>query len=157
MEKPGEKSLFPQLGQIGVVVRDLDRTVKYYSEILGLGPFRFAFDRSIPETTYRGEHRPLRLKQAWTQLGPVELELIEVLSGESTHTEFLRDKGEGLHHLGFFVPDLDNALAKAEKLGIGVIQSGKIEGGGFAYLDTEKNGGVIFEFVQRKNFWTQKK
>ena len=41
---PGEvirKKAFRDLVQIGVVVRDLDHTVKFLSEVLGLGPFRY--------------------------------------------------------------------------------------------------------------------
>ncbi len=153
MKKPNGRFMLPKIGQIGVVVRDLDSAVKYYSEVLGIGPFRLADGRDIPDTTYRGRHEPLKLKQAWALMGDVELELIQVLSGESTHTEFLATKGEGLHHLGFFVEDLEKELDKAKKQGIGVIQSGKIEGGGFVYLDTVGIAGVIFELVQRKSFW----
>jgi methylmalonyl-CoA epimerase len=155
MEKTNERFMLPKIGQIGVVVKDLDSAVKYYSEVLGLGPFRIADERDIPDTTYRGQKHPLKLKQAWVLMGEVELELIQVLGGDSTHTEFLATKGEGLHHLGFFVEDLEKELAKAKKQGIGVIQSGKIEGGGFVYLDTVDIAGVIFELVQRKSFWAE--
>ncbi len=42
--------LFSELCQVGIVVRDLEKTVRYYSEALGLGPFRVALDRTIPDT-----------------------------------------------------------------------------------------------------------
>ena len=155
MKRAYKKFLLPQLGQIGLVLRDLDKAVNYYSTALGIGPFRIASERFLPDTTFRGKHSPLKLKQAWALMGSVELELIQVLSGESTHTEFLSNKGEGLHHLGFFVTDLEKEIVKAKSQGIGVIQHGKIEdGGGFAYLDTEAIGGAIFELIQRKSFWT---
>jgi catechol 2,3-dioxygenase-like lactoylglutathione lyase family enzyme len=152
MRKVYKEPLFPELGQVGIVVRDLEKTVRYYTEALGLGPFRFALDRTIPDTTYRGKSSSLRLKQAWTLVGSVELELIEVLGGEGTHTEFLRDHKEGLHHLGLFVADLETSLGQAKERGIEPLHFGKIEGGGFAYLNTQEPGGVIFEFVQRRSF-----
>ncbi|MBI2856767.1 MAG: VOC family protein, partial [Chloroflexi bacterium] len=66
------------------------------------------------------------------------------------HKEFLETRGEGLHHLGFFVTDLDNQINNLTRQGFQVTQGGKrLTGGGFAYFDTDKVGGVVLELVQR--------
>ncbi|MFX0204455.1 MAG: VOC family protein, partial [Candidatus Hodarchaeota archaeon] len=76
-------------------------------------------------------------------------ELIEVVEGETTHTKFLREKGEGLHHIGFIVEDIEEELIKLEKAGISVLERGIVqEMVKFAYLDTEKSLGIILELIQ---------
>jgi len=61
----------------------------------------------------------------------------------------LETKGEGINHLGFLVDDIDREVAKLVKKGFKVISSGKfLTGGGFAYFDTGKVGGILFELIQ---------
>ena len=51
--------------------------------------------------------------------------------------------------MGFFVKDIEKELARLEKEGIKVLESGKVLGTvKFAYLDTEKTLGVILELIQ---------
>jgi hypothetical protein len=44
--------------------------------------------------------------------------LVQVLEGETVHTEFLREKGEGLQHVAFLVRNLDEKLGELAKSGI---------------------------------------
>jgi hypothetical protein len=82
------------------------------------------------------------------------IELIELIEGKTIHEQFLKERGEGLHHLGFEVQDLKESVARAERLGFKVTQSWQREDGlGFAYLDSDKIGGVIFEMIQ----WSKEK
>ncbi len=85
---------------------------------------------------------------AFAQSGSVELELIQVLEGETIHTEFLREKGEGLHHLRFKVDDLDAKLAGLAKEGIDVIFRKNLNGVDFAYLNTDRFGGIMIELIE---------
>jgi methylmalonyl-CoA/ethylmalonyl-CoA epimerase len=60
----------------------------------------------------------------------------------------LREKGEGIHHIGFAVPDLQEAMDIAKSQGFLITQHFRREdGSGFAYLNTDKTGGVIFELI----------
>jgi hypothetical protein len=77
------------------------------------------------------------------------MELIQAESGDNIYWEFFEKHGEGLHHLGFVVDDLDAELAKAKEQGIPVLMYGKVDGGGFAYLDSTETGGVIMELLQQ--------
>lgn len=136
--------------QVGIVVRSVDETVKFYEEVFGIGPFE-VFEVNFPTATYYGERAGYRGKRAFTKLGPVTFELIELIDGKTIHESFLKEKGEGLHHLGFEVKDLKRSLEEAEKRGLKVTQSFQRQGGdGFAYLDSDKIGGVIFEIIQNK-------
>ena len=44
---------------------------------------------------------------AFTELGPMELELIQPVSGQSIWADFLREKGGGIHHIRFNVDELE--------------------------------------------------
>jgi catechol 2,3-dioxygenase-like lactoylglutathione lyase family enzyme len=137
------------LCQIGIVVRSIDQTIQYYQEAFGFGPFEIR-DVDYPTATYYGESAGYRGKRAFFHLGPIQIELIELKDGKTIHESFLREKGEGLHHIGFLVPDLKEGKKRAERSGFKVIQGfTRSDGTGFAYLDSDKVGGVIFELIQR--------
>ena len=89
------------------------------------------------------------MKMAFANTGQIEVELIQVLEGETPHTEFLREKGEGLHHLRCCVDDVDGVLAEMAKDGIEPFFYHEVEGMGkiFAYLNTDKVGGVVLELL----------
>jgi methylmalonyl-CoA/ethylmalonyl-CoA epimerase len=145
MDKP--KLDIGSLGQIGVVVRDIEKVVKFYTDHLGIGPWRIR-ERET-ETVYRGEKRTLRMKLAFARLGPLQFELIQPVGDEeSLYTEFLKTRGEGLHHLGFNIENIEKAVADYQSAGIGVVQGRWAMEGGFAYMDTEAKGGFCIELIQ---------
>ena len=134
--------------QIGIVVKNIDETVKYYAEIFGIGPFEI-LEVNYTDATYYGQKAGYRGKRAFTKMGPITIELIELIEGKTIHEAFLKEKGEGLHHIGFAVKDLKESVRTAEKMGLKVTQGWQREDGlGFAYLDSDKIGGVIFEMIQ---------
>ena len=144
----GKRSPFSEIGQVGVVVKDIDKTIEYLSS-LGIGPFEPAHRAPIVERKVWGKPVALELKVRFAQMGQVELELIQPCKGEGIQKKFLESKGEGIHHFGFFVDDLDQEVAKLVKQGVKVIQSGRRStGGGFAYLETDTVGGIILELIQ---------
>ncbi|MEM0215147.1 MAG: VOC family protein [Archaeoglobaceae archaeon] len=126
-----------RIDQIGVVTRDIDKLTRFFRE-------KFGVDFVIFET----QQQKGRLKIALTNLGEVQLELIQVLEGETIHAEFLKRKGEGLHHIGFFVKNLDEKLRITKENGMEVVEQGEIAGVRYAYLDTEKDIGLTLEFIE---------
>jgi methylmalonyl-CoA epimerase len=131
--------LFSRVDQIGVVVKDVERTARFYEKLLKQEP--------LPPIEF--ETGNVKLKIVFFQLGEVQLELIQVLEGENVHTKFLRERGEGLHHIGFFVKNLEEELAALKNEGIEVLWRGEALGvTKFAYLDTEKTLGIILELIQ---------
>ena len=134
--------------QVGVVVKDADKTMDYYSSLFGIGSWETRELGSTAEDLKAGK-RPWRVKLCFASLGPVQLELIQVLEGRTIHSRFLESKGEGLHHLGFYVTDIEDKLTRLERQGTRILLRGRGTAGTFAYLDTEAQGGVIFELIER--------
>jgi methylmalonyl-CoA/ethylmalonyl-CoA epimerase len=145
------KVKLPPVGQIGLVVKDIDKVIDFYSSTFGIGPW----------TIKEGEYRELKVrdkvyaaktKVAQAKLGPVEIELFQVKEGHLLQSEFL-DKGrEGVHHLGFFVnaEEKERIIAGLAESGIEVVQAAQRGTSSYAFLDTENTGGVFFELIDRR-------
>ena len=132
-----------RFNQIGYVVRDLDAAVRAYADRLGIGSWHlYTYGAPLLKyMTYRGRPQPYRMRLAFAQCGDLQLELIQSLEGPNIYEEFLERHGEGIHHLGVFVPDLAEGVRAMERQGYALIQSGGGHGkqgdGGFAYFETE--------------------
>ena len=104
------KEMFGSVVQIGVVVKDLDHTVQVLQDVFGMGPFRTIdwppADRSDMQRFYHGQPADFTARMAFAELGAVELELIQPVSGASIWADFLRDRGEGIHHIRFNTYDM---------------------------------------------------
>ena len=138
--------------QIGVVVRDLDRSVKYLSEVFGLGPFRYITyppEREDMAIYYRGERGDYSHRIAFTELGPVELEIVQPLTGESGLTEFLDEHGEGIQHIRFNVESVQPVLDYLSGHGIKPLMSGAglRPGTTWVHLDTADQVGFVIEIM----------
>lgn len=139
------------ISQVGIVVRDIEKSIALYTSILGIGPFRLVGPEEMQSTDMilRGRPAYWKVRAAFAQVGPVTIELIEHLDGESLLKEFLEARGEGLHHLGCLVDDIEQEIEKFEKQGITVLQQGtNIGRSKWAYLDTEPISGIIIELRQ---------
>ena len=140
-----------QVLQVCVVVRDLQKAMERYWNILGIGPWRVHTFQppGLTNTTLRGKPQPYTMRLALAEVGAVQWELIQPLEGPSTYKEFLEEKGEGLHHVAFAVDDYDQAVAAFGEQGIGILMSGTWHGGTYAYMDTQGPLGMIAEIYRR--------
>jgi methylmalonyl-CoA/ethylmalonyl-CoA epimerase len=145
-EKVKEQLELPAVSQIGVVVENLDRVASFLESSFGLGPFRVE-EPEAPNVWDRGQEKHIKARLGFAMMGEVELELIQILEGDSVHLEFLREHGEGIHHLGFRVTDFEAKLAQAKAMGFEVLQTGPV-GRFYAYLDTRPQSGLIFELIE---------
>jgi methylmalonyl-CoA/ethylmalonyl-CoA epimerase len=134
--------------QIGIVVENIDETVKYYTKMFGFGPYEIK-NVDYSNANYYGQPAGYRGKRAFFHLGNIEIELVELIDGKTIHEDFLKEHGEGLHHIGFQVESLGESVNNAEQAGFQVTQGfARPDGSGFAYLDSDRTGGVIFELIQ---------
>lgn len=133
--------------QIGIVVRDLDATMRRYVDEYAIGPWEIhEFHAGKGEELH--EHgRPVERswRLATTMIGQVQWELIEPLDSESDYARFLAEKGEGVHHIAVAPNDYDRLLAEQGNRGRQAVLSGTFGGFRVAYLPTEDDLGVILE------------
>ncbi len=135
------------IDQVSYVVADLERALPRYEALFG--PFQLA-EAALPDCTIRGRQADCRLKLAVNQAGPVEIELIQVLEGDTTHSEHLRTHGEGLHHVRFRVQGLDARLRDLEAHGFTTVFFKRFgPGAAFAYLETPpETGPSVIELLE---------
>jgi methylmalonyl-CoA/ethylmalonyl-CoA epimerase len=141
------------LVQVGIVIADRDRTTQLLTSLFGIGPFRFVEwpDRVESKYWYRGVEEKIRVKQAFVQMGGVEVELIQPVEGRNAYKDFLDHTGGGIHHVLFEVKDIDPVLQKLAQSGVTVLQSGTgiRPGTRWALLDTQELLGFYVELRHR--------
>jgi methylmalonyl-CoA epimerase len=140
--------------QVALIVEDLDKAVETYWKLFGVGPWHiYTYGKPlVKKMTYRGNPAEYKMRIALAQVGPMRMELIEMMEGDTIYADFVKEHGYGLHHVAVLVDDMEAAIAQAEAAGIGVIQDGQGFGadgdGHYAYLDTEDRIGTTLELVQ---------
>ena len=142
-----------RLVQIGIVVADRDQTTRLLTSLFGIGPFRLVEwpDRAESKYYYRGAEEHIRIRQAFVQLGDVEVELIQPLEGRSGYSDFLDQTGGGIHHVLFEVSDIDPVIQELARSGVTVLQSGTgiRPGTRWVLLDTREMLGFYVELRHR--------
>ena len=129
------------LAHVGIAVRSIEEAVPLWVDALG---FRHTDTLDFPS---------MMLKIAFLHAGSAELELLEPTHPDSPVGRFLARRGEGLHHLSFFVPDLERALKEAEAAGLELIDRSPREGSHetrIAFLNPRTLNGVLVELCERR-------
>jgi methylmalonyl-CoA/ethylmalonyl-CoA epimerase len=133
---------------IGVVVRDVDKAVEYLSSTYAIGRVQFIGDYT-PSNKDLLAGRDFKVKIATVELGSIKLELLQPLNEESILAQFLKRKGEGLHHIAFSVSNFDEVISKLRAQGVEMLLGGRVAGLRWAYMNTgTKPGGIITEFLE---------
>jgi catechol 2,3-dioxygenase-like lactoylglutathione lyase family enzyme len=149
MTQDKKESSFTKVIQVGLVVKDVEKTVARLTA-LGIGPFNPMVLSPEREEWFRGKRMYADFKIYGARIGDVQIELIQPLSGDSPHKEFLETKGEGIQHIACAVDDVQKEADKLTGLGAEVLMRAKFPGGGgVAYMDLNA-GGLIVELIQRR-------
>lgn len=134
--------------QICIVVRDIDKTMREYSERLGWGPWK-VYEHVSPvlhDTHLRGEAEEYSMLGAETMVGDIGYELIQPLSGNTIYQEFLDKHGEGVQHIGVMKHSEAESEALIQDVGADKVMGGRIgENIEYYYLDTQDSLGVVIE------------
>jgi len=117
---------------IGYIVYDIDNTMKLFKNFLGVQNWevREMAPPKLYNSTFYGKKVEHSFKIAYGSINDFMIELIMPLGGPNVYSKFLKEKGEGLHHICLaFKSDKDLESAKEEYLKQGgeVIQSGHVK------------------------------
>jgi methylmalonyl-CoA/ethylmalonyl-CoA epimerase len=127
------------LDHVGIAVTDLAAARDLYERVLGL---EVTHEEVIPS---QGVHELL------LRAGEAYLQLVAPLDPDSPVGRFLARRGEGVHHVGYAVPDVAAAVAELRAQGFEVIDpSPRIGSGGttIAFLHPKSMQGVLVELVE---------
>lgn len=141
----------PNYKQIGLVVDDVDKYMKNWNDLLGVGPWDV---RRFTEKTVRDfqvDGKPVTEEFeficAVCWVGGIELELIQPVKGPNIYWDFLKRYGPALHHIKDVMPDGENLkeIERLKPMGVKVTQTGWIDNDVHYYLDTQDRMAMIVE------------
>lgn len=149
-----DKSTWAQTYQVAVVVRDIDEAIRHY-ESLGIGPFKEGPSGSSIERRVYGKPAPdAKVIGRVAQMGPIEFELLQPVSGRTIYHDFLESRGEGVIHICAYTDDLQRDMNDMADKGYREVSYLKLDDGGeAAHFDTGRVGGLLFELFQLGEKW----
>lgn len=146
-QTPDDKPIPVQrVDHISVFVRSVEKTAEMHKLLLGtaIPTFQEPPRQPIFPADYKGD-RNARPKYGHIQLQNARLELMEPVGGDSRWRDFLAKNGQGIEHLGFVVPNVQEAAARFQKAG-GKLIMGGCEGC-TAHIDMREQLGYIVELM----------
>jgi methylmalonyl-CoA epimerase len=122
---------------VGIVVKNLHEAYRFWRDTLGLPLIREA------------EIADQRVRAALLAAGDSEIELLEPTSADSGVGRFLAKRGEGLHHLCFRTPDVDQDLAALQRRSVPLLDAASRKGlaGRIGFLHPRACHGVLVELA----------
>jgi len=141
------------LHHVGITVKDLDASIRFYHDVLGL---QFSNEPSPWfDATELGDAVGVpgaALRQVSLRLGETTLELLEYKNPPSETTAPLKSNNRGASHVAFLVDDIEGKKAELEAKGIefyspvNVVDEGVLAGWRWVYFDDPD--GYPLELVQ---------
>jgi methylmalonyl-CoA/ethylmalonyl-CoA epimerase len=131
--------LFEKLDHIGIAVADLEKSISFYRDQVGLEL------KGIEAVTEQ------KVRVAFFPVGESKIELLESTDPDGPVGKFVEKKGEGVHHLSFRVADIEAKLEQLKEQGVALIdQKPRIGAGGakIAFLHPKSTGGVLIELCE---------
>jgi methylmalonyl-CoA/ethylmalonyl-CoA epimerase len=133
--------MLQKIDHIGIAVRDLEKSLKFYSRVLGLDVEK----REIVQGQL--------VHAACLGIGESEIELLQAIDEDSPIAKFIEKRGEGIHHIAFRVNNLDEAIEQVKKSEYKLVDDKPRPGVGGArmvFIHPKSSNGVLIELYERK-------
>jgi methylmalonyl-CoA/ethylmalonyl-CoA epimerase len=123
---------------VGVAVKNVEQMVAIYSR---MGDFQ------VKQTEVPGQ----KAKVALLKAGETSVEFLEPTSEDSTLAKFIRERGEGLHHIAFEVDDIEKTTEELKARGFRFIYDRPADGkfgSRVNFMHPRSTGGILVELTQ---------
>ena len=129
--------MIKKIDHIGIAVRDLKSSVKFYNEVLGL---EFEGIQEVEEQ---------KVRVAMFPIGDTRLELLESTSPDGPIARFIDKRGEGMHHIAYRVEDLEGMLLRLDEVELIDDQPSQgADGYRVAFIHPKSTFGVLIELCE---------
>ncbi|MBP7222110.1 MAG: methylmalonyl-CoA epimerase [Sedimentibacter sp.] len=129
-----------KIDHIGIAVKNLDETLNFYENILGL---KSAGTETVEEQ---------KVKVAFLPIDDTEVELLESTEEDGPIARYIAKNGEGVQHIAYRVDDIEKAIEEMKEKGIRMIDEKPRYGAGgakIAFCHPKSTYGVLIELCQR--------
>ena len=131
--------MIKKIEHLGIAVNSLDEAIPLY-------------ERLLQTTCYKTESVSSEgVNTAFFQIGEAKIELLEASNQNSPIAKFLAKRGEGFHHVAFEVDDIEEELARLQKLDFILLHLSPKEGADnkrIAFLHPKSTKGMLIELCQ---------
>ena len=126
------------LNHIGIVVKNIDETMDLLTRIFSA------------EEIGRKTFAELGQTSALIRIGELKIELMEPYGEEGVVPNFLRKRGEGLHHISLITNDIDAEDDHLAENGVNVLGKAPkgIKADRVMFTHPKQTGGIVFEIVE---------
>ena len=131
--------MIKKIEHLGIAVKRLDEAIPLYEKLL-------------QTTCYKTESVSSEgVNTAFFQIGEAKIELLEARDQNSPIAKFLSKRGEGFHHVAFEVDDIEEELARLQKLDFILLHLSPKEGADnkrIAFMHPKSTMGMLIELCQ---------
>ena len=130
-----------KIEHIGIAVSDLEKANAVFAKILGKEHYK------IEEVEVEG------VKTSFFRVGESKIELLEAKNTNSPISKFIEKRGEGLHHIAFYVDDIKKEMKRLKDNGFELIKEHYSKGADnklICFLHPKSTNGVLIELCQEK-------
>jgi len=127
-----------RVDHIAIDVNDADTALENYKKILKIDKIDVEI---VPNE---------KVKVVMLNLEDTRLELIEPLEDTSPISKFLKERGEGIHHIAITADEIENDVSHAKENGmrfLGELRTGSY-GRKITFIHPKSLNGVLVEFCQ---------
>jgi len=139
-----EERVLTRIDHVGIACRNLIATAEFYEATFGLTVVS-------RETNSEQGVREAMLVVGDAAAATSYVQLLEPLGPDTPVGRFLQRRGEGIHHVGYAVGDIEAALASIGATGVRLLDARPRHGSmgaSIAFLHPADVGGVLTELVQ---------
>lgn len=129
-----------KIDHIGIAVKNLDETLKFYEDVMGI------------KCTSKEEVEEQKVRVAFLPVGDSEVELLESTTEDGPIARFIEKKGEGIQHIAFKVDNIEETIKDLQEKGVRLIDEKPRYGAGgarIAFLHPKSTSGVLIEISER--------
>ena len=126
---------------IGIAVKNLDESIRFYENVLGLKCYKIE------------EVKDQKVRTAIFKIGESKIELLETTESDGPIGRFIKDKGEGMHHIALAVNNIQEDLNEVKSKGVMLIDNKPRNGAedlNIAFLHPKSTHGVLIELCSGK-------
>jgi methylmalonyl-CoA/ethylmalonyl-CoA epimerase len=133
-----------RIDHVGIACVNLDERISFYESTFGLTVV-------CREVNEEQGVREAMMQMPGAEPGSAYIQLLEPVRTDTPVGRFIERRGEGMHHLGYSVIDVTQAIASLSADGIRVIDERPRHGSmgaSIAFVHPASMGGVLTELVQ---------